>query len=76
MPYKSPVTLKKFGCSMPELLVEQIDVARGDINRSRYIQRLIEKNMNTIVQTNPQVTRPERFVLPSTTRKGDPSPNG
>jgi hypothetical protein len=68
--------VKTFGCSLPKHLLEKLDTTRGDVNRSRYIQRLIEKNMNTIVQTNPQVTRPERFTLPSTKRIGDPIPIG
>ena len=62
MPYRSPEVMQGFGVKLPQTLVEKIDVARGDVNRSRYIQRLIEKNMNAIVQTNPQVERPERFV--------------
>jgi hypothetical protein len=66
--------VKTFGCSLPKPLLEAVDTIRGDVNRSRYIQRLIEKNMNAIVQTSPQVTRPERFTLPSTNRIGDPTP--
>ena len=76
MPYRNQVVMQGFGVRLPQTLVEQIDMARGDVNRSRYIQRLIENNMNAIVQTNPQVSPPERFVLPSTKGKGDPLPNG
>ena len=76
MPYRNQVVMQGFGVRLPQNLVEQIDVARGDVNRSRYIQRLIEKNLNAIVQTNPQVAPPERSVLPVAARKRDPSPNG
>ena len=40
------------------------------------ITELLNKNMNAIVQTNPQVERPERFVLPSTKGQRGPKPNG
>jgi metal-responsive CopG/Arc/MetJ family transcriptional regulator len=73
----SKPTVRSFGCSLPEPLLEQVDALRGDVNRSRYIQRVIEKNMNAIVQTNPQVSRPERSVLPSTRGQGgNPKPHG
>ena len=64
MPYthRNQVVMQGFGVRLPQTLVEKIDMARGDVNRSRYLQRLIEKNMNAIVQTNPQVERPERSV--------------
>lgn len=31
------------GISLPEHLVELIDVLRGDVPRSKYVQRLLEK---------------------------------
>lgn len=34
--------LKTIGISLPKEVIEQIDSDRGDINRSRYILRLIE----------------------------------
>ncbi|HJR85004.1 MAG TPA: hypothetical protein VJ772_06500 [Nitrososphaeraceae archaeon] len=36
--------------SFPRPLVEQLDQVRGDIPRSRYLQRLLEKQLE--VQTN------------------------
>ena len=48
MPYRRQEIMQGFGVRLPQILVERIDVARGDINRSRYIQKLIEKNMNAI----------------------------
>jgi metal-responsive CopG/Arc/MetJ family transcriptional regulator len=32
------------GVSFPKLLVEELDTVRGDIPRSKYIARLLEKN--------------------------------
>lgn len=32
-----------FGVSLPPDLIAQVDEARGDINRSKYIQRLLER---------------------------------
>jgi len=78
MPVKSPVKLKGFGVNLPELLVEEVDILRGDVNRSRYIQRLIEDNLkiNTIQAGAKALTTAQS--VPSTKRKriGDPSPNG
>jgi len=34
---------KKLCLSLPENIFEKIDSERGDINRSRYVTRLIEK---------------------------------
>ena len=76
MPYRNQVVMQGFGVRLPQTLVEQIDVARGDVNRSRYIQRLIEKNMNAISQIDVKVGPPNQSVIPSTKGKGDPKPNG
>jgi metal-responsive CopG/Arc/MetJ family transcriptional regulator len=31
------------GVSLPERLVKQVDALRGDVTRSKYLQRLLEK---------------------------------
>lgn len=73
MPYTSGQQMQTFGCSLPKALIEEVDRIRGDVNRSRYIQRLIEKH--AIAQT-PMDCAPERSVLSATTDKGprDPQP--
>jgi hypothetical protein len=41
--------MRKFrpmGLSVPIAFLEKIDEARGDVSRSRYIQRLLQKNCN------------------------------
>ena len=76
MPYRNQVVMRGFGVRLPQTLVQQIDAARGDVNRSHYIQRLIEKNMNAIVQANPEFERPERLAPLSTNGKRDSYPNG
>lgn len=38
--------LKTIGISLPKEIIEQIDSDRGDINRSRYILRLIESKFH------------------------------
>ncbi len=35
---------RPFGISLPKDLLELIDKKRGDVNRSRYITRILEKN--------------------------------
>ena len=35
------------GISLPEELIERIDSERGDVNRSRFILRLIELGLKT-----------------------------
>ena len=47
--------VKTFGCSLPKPLLVKLDNVRGDVNRSRYIQRLIENKIDTIPQIRPQV---------------------
>lgn len=70
-------TVTYFGCCLPKPLLEQVDALRGDVNRSRWIQRLIEKNMNAIVQANPEFEALERLAPLSTKGKGgSPKPNG
>ena len=56
--------VRTFGCSLPKPLLEKLDTVRGDVNRSRYLQRLVEKNINTIAQIHPKVWAPEGNVLP------------
>jgi hypothetical protein len=73
---RGEATVTYFGCCLPKPLLEQVDALRGDVNRSRYIQRVIEKNMNAMVQTNPEFERPERLAPLRTKGKGDLSPNG
>lgn len=34
------------GLSVPIAFLEKIDEVRGDVSRSRYIQRLLQKNCN------------------------------
>ncbi len=36
------------GISFPKPLLEELDVVRGDVPRSRYITRLLEKNFSLI----------------------------
>lgn len=72
MPYKSAQVMQNFGCSLPKDLLEQIDILRGDTNRSRYIQRLIEKY--AISQIDVKVGPPNQSVIPRTKGKGgDPN---
>ncbi len=40
-----PQKVKITGISLPENIIKIIDENRGDINRSRYILRLIEKSI-------------------------------
>ena len=35
-------TVRVIGVSIPKDLIQKIDADRGDINRSRYIRRLVE----------------------------------
>ena len=73
------MVMQGFGVRLPQTLVQLIDVARGDVNRSRYLQRLIEKNINenTIPQIEVKVgAHTNQSVIPSTTRKRGSSPNG
>ena len=35
-------TIRVIGVSIPKDLIQKIDADRGDINRSRYIRRLVE----------------------------------
>jgi metal-responsive CopG/Arc/MetJ family transcriptional regulator len=73
------ITRRGFSISLPKSLVAEIDMLRGDINRSVYIQRLIEnssKKEETIAQINPKVGAPERFVISSTKGSGVPKPIG
>ena len=39
------ITTEGFGISLPIHLVKQIDELRGDVTRSRFIQRLIEESL-------------------------------
>ncbi|HEX6671459.1 MAG TPA: hypothetical protein VF084_04450 [Nitrososphaeraceae archaeon] len=43
-----------FGISLPEQLVNQIDLLRGDIPRSKYILRLLEMNQKENVAKGGQ----------------------
>jgi hypothetical protein len=36
------------GISLPKELMEKIDIDRGDIPRSRYVLRILEKRYNTL----------------------------
>lgn len=65
---------RTFGCSLREDILEKLDNVRGDVNRSRYIQRLIEKNIDTIPQILPKVGAPRESVISMT--KGACCPNG
>jgi hypothetical protein len=51
----------KFGVSMPHPIVFQIDKVRGDIPRSRFILRILERALNTIPeqQEGKQTDGPE-----------------
>ena len=44
-----------FWLQSPKTLLKKLDNVRGDVNRSRYIQRLIENKIDTIPQIRPQV---------------------
>jgi hypothetical protein len=39
------MVVKMFGCCMAVKVLEEMDRLRGDIPRSRYIQRLVEKTL-------------------------------
>lgn len=39
------MTQKIVGVSFPPQLLKQLDVLRQDVPRSKYIQRLVEKNL-------------------------------
>lgn len=39
--HKNPI-----GISLPENVIEKIDMQRGDVTRSRFILRLIESSLN------------------------------
>lgn len=41
-----------FGLSLPRELKKLIDTERGDISRSKYIQRIIESNLRDFRGTN------------------------
>lgn len=41
-----------FGLSLPRELKKLVDIERGDINRSKYIQRIIECYFNNFKGTN------------------------
>jgi hypothetical protein len=75
MPYRSQVVMQGFGVRLPQTLVEQVDALRGDVNRSRYIQRLIEKNMNAI-RSESVLGGASTHPISSTKGKRDLSPNG
>ena len=66
-------TVTYFGCCLPKPLLEQVDALRGDVNRSRYIQRLIEKNMNARSQIDVKVGPPNQSVIPRSKRKVNPN---
>lgn len=74
MPVKSQELMYHFGVSLPKRIVEEVDIIRGDVNRSRWIQRLIEKHAMQGEQLLGGGTRP----APSTRRGlGNPkTPNG
>jgi hypothetical protein len=40
---KNPSKIKITGISIPENIIAVIDEVRGDVNRSRYILRILEK---------------------------------
>ena len=42
------MNVKKVGLSLPKLLVAEIDQKRGDIGRSKFIMRLLQKSLNTM----------------------------
>ncbi len=43
--------IKTTGVSLPEGVIEYIDNQRGDISRSKYILRIIEKNLPSKVSS-------------------------
>jgi len=49
-----PITI-----SIPEHLLKQLDSLKGDVSRSRYIQRLIEEHLNlmSMHMDNPLLSR-------------------
>jgi metal-responsive CopG/Arc/MetJ family transcriptional regulator len=67
--------VRSFGVSLPQTLFEKLDVIRGDINRSRYIQRLIESKI-AILQIQPQVAPQEESVVSTTNGLGVPKAIG
>jgi hypothetical protein len=58
-------TTQTFGCSLPKGLLKELDIMRGDVNRSRYIQRLIENKMNAVSQIDVKVGAPNQSVKPA-----------
>jgi hypothetical protein len=51
------MTYRKLGITMPQMLVNQMDKVRGDIPRSRYLVRLVEKSLNLNLNENSDVAR-------------------
>ena len=48
---KKQTTIRITGISLPEKIIKAIDEQRGDINRSRYLLRIIEKALPSEVST-------------------------
>jgi metal-responsive CopG/Arc/MetJ family transcriptional regulator len=61
MPYISEEPMRSLGLSLPVRLVTEVDKIRGDVNRSRYVQRLIEKYA---IQTGSKVLATEDQPVP------------
>jgi hypothetical protein len=55
--------IRTFGCNLPEPVLRDLDNIRGDINRSRYIQRLIENHLRREPQILPKVEPPRESVV-------------
>ena len=48
---KQQTTIRITGISLPEKIIKAIDEQRGDINRSRYLLRIIEKALPSEVSS-------------------------
>lgn len=57
---KNPSKIKITGISIPENIIAVIDENRGDVNRSRYILRILEKALPSEVSSFDQKVAPTK----------------
>ena len=64
-----------FGISLPTELVKKIDTERGDVPRSKYLLRILEKIYDTVCESNrEEIERTKDQNLPD--RNGIGTPDG
>lgn len=56
----------KFCVSMPQMLVVQLDQQMGDIPRSRYLKRILERTLNVQIESKKSVEGNGLEASPST----------